>query len=75
MRSACELAFCAALFPPSSPSQDYGSPKIQEALTPDLKRLTRSAAKRAASTHKVGTPWRTFQAASVAFCTRELLYL
>ena len=55
-----ELAFHAALFPPSSPSQDYGSPKIQEAVTPDLKRLTRSAAKRGASTHKVGTPWHTF---------------
>ena len=39
----------AEAFPPSSPSRDDGSPKIQEAVTPNLKRLTRSALKKAAS--------------------------
>ena len=39
----------AGAFAPSSPSRNDGSPKIQEAATPEMKRLTRSALKKAAS--------------------------
>ena len=46
--TACAGSF-PEVFPPSSPSRNDGSPKIQEAVTPDIKRLTRSALKKAAS--------------------------
>ena len=37
------------MFPPSSPSCNDGSPEIREAVTPDMKRLTRSALKKASA--------------------------
>ena len=48
----------AGAFPPSSPSRNDGSPKIQEAVTPDMKGLTRSALKKAAraDVHKAIQP-------------------